>query len=465
VSLRGSGWVAALALGLASGGAAPAAAEAPPAETRKPDLTLRWPGDPDTWIRPTLALDTAFFLESYCWAGNARQLIGGACPHWAEFAVTPGLEGELGLEDAGTFRARASAVYATTQIGLDAGGSNFDDRRPHEILLEDAYLGWTSGDLFPALGEDAIDLSVGSQPYQVGTGFLISDGATDGGDRGAYWISPREAFRLTGIARLTTGPFLGEIVYLQPNDEPNTHTRLAGINLEYAIGERAKLAGGYWNVFDSDDARRDGLHVFDLRAEVTPLASLPGLHLSGELVHEKNGSRNDSWGGYAEIAYDFASLPWTPHVSYRFAAFSGDDGTGDNETFDPLFYGFPDWGTWYFGEIVGEYVASNRNADVHTVRVRTQPSEAITANLLYYYFRLREFSDRIVPRPPLSPRVALIEDKDLAHELDLAIDWSPLDFVTVSAVAGALFLEAGGRDFFGSDEIWSHYMLYVGFEF
>jgi hypothetical protein len=465
--VRLSGWrcAAAVAIGLASTwGSGPAAAEAPPAESRKPDLTLRWPGRPDTWIRPTLALDSAFFLESYCWAGNARELIGGACPHWAEFAVTPGLEGEVSLGDGGTLRARVSGVYATTQIGLDAGGSNLDDRRPHEILLEDAYLGWKSGDLFPSLGEDAIDLSVGSQPYQVGTGFLIWDGGTDGGSRGAYWISPREAFRLTAIARLVTGPFLGEIAYLEPNDDPNTHTRLAGVNLEYAIGERATLGGGYWNVFDSDDERRNGLHVFDLRAEVQPLARLPGLRLSGELAHEKNGSLNDSWGGFAEISYDFESVAWTPHASYRFAAFSGDDGRGDNRTFDPLFYGFPDWGTWYFGEIVGEYVASNRNANVHTLRLRAHPSDAITATLLYHIFRLREFPETIVPRPPLNPRVALIDDKNLAQEVDLAIDWSPFDFVTVSAVAGALFLEAGGRDFFDSDEIWSHYMLYVSLE-
>jgi hypothetical protein len=466
VSRRGSRWIAALAIGLAAGGCAePAEAEEPPPEGRKPDLTLHWPGRPDIWIRPTLSLGSAFFLESECWAGNARDLIGGACPHWAEFAVMPGLEGELAVEAAGTFRARASAVYATTQIGLDAGGSNLDDRRPHEILLEDAYLGWTSGDLFPSLGENALDLSVGSQPYQVGTGFLIWDGATDGGSRGAYWISPREAFRLTGIARLTTGPFSGEIAYFQPNDDPNTHTRVAGVNLEYAFGERATLGAGYWNVFDSDDERRDGLNVFDLRVEVTPLARLPGLKVSGEIVHEKNGSLNDSWGGYAEIGYDFEGVPWTPHLSYRFAAFSGDDGSGDNETFDPLFYGFPDWGTWYFGEIVGEYVGSNRNANVHTLRLRAHPSEAITANLLYYFFHLRELADRIVPRPPLPPRLGLIEDEDIAHELDLAIDWSPFDYVTVSAVAGALFLEAGGRQFFDSDEIWSHYMLYVGFEF
>lgn len=32
-----------------------------------------------------------------------------------------------------------------------------DDRHPNQLTLEDAYVGWSSGSLFPSLGEDAID--------------------------------------------------------------------------------------------------------------------------------------------------------------------------------------------------------------------------------------------------------------------------------------------------------------------
>jgi hypothetical protein len=32
----------------------------------------------------------------------------------------------------------------------------------------------------------------------------------------------------------------------------------------------------------------------------------------------------------------------------------------------------------------------------------------LTANLLYFFFRLDEFPSRIVPRPPTQPRAALI---------------------------------------------------------
>ncbi|MCI0636178.1 MAG: alginate export family protein, partial [Actinobacteria bacterium] len=351
------------------------------------------------------------------WAGNARRLIGDQTHGWGEFGVTPGLEGQISLGEAGTLRAGVSGVYTTTQLGLDAAGSNLDDRHPHEITLEDAYVGWKSGDLIPSLGEDAIDLAVGSQPYELGTGFLFYDGGTDGGRRGGYWLGLRKAFRLTAIARLKTGPFLAEGMYLRPDDRPDSSTDVAGLNLEWSFGERATIGAAYWNVYDSDDERRDGLHVFDLRFEGSPLvdrALLPGLRLSGEVAHERNGTRNDSWGAYTEVGYEFEDAPWKPYLSYRYAYFTGDDGKGSNSAFDPLFYGFYDWGTWYLGEIVGEYVASNSNARVHTLRVRAEPTDAISVNLLYFFFRLDEFPSRIVPRPPTQPRAALIRDRNLA---------------------------------------------------
>lgn len=217
-------------------------------------------------------------------------------------------------------------------------------RSPARITLEDAYIGWKSGELLPSLGKDAIDLSVGSQSYRAGTGFLFYDGGTDGGKRGGYWLGWRTAFRFTGIARLKTGPLLAEAMFLRPYDEPNTSTKLAGTNVEYRFGDRATLGAGYWNVYSSDDARRDGLHVFDLRADIQPLSRLPGLGVAGEIVRERNGSQNNSWGGFAQVDYNFQdALRFSPYIEYRYASFQGDSGSGDNRGFDPLFYGFSDW--------------------------------------------------------------------------------------------------------------------------
>ena len=428
------------------------------------DLTL-W-SDGDSHLKPTVQIDSAFFAESNAWFGESRENAGDHVGQWAEFGVMPGLEGVLSLGANGALRGRVSGVWTTTQIGLDAAGSNFDDRHPDDLTLEDAYVGWSSGDLFPSLGTDAIDLSFGSQKYQVGSGFLFSDGGTDGGSkRGGYWLGMRKAFQLTAIARLTTGPFTGEVVYLQPHDLGDSSTDIVGTNLEWKFGERASIGGGYWYFADSEIIRRDGLDVFDLRGEVHPLASLPGLVLSGELVYEKNSDVNQSWGGYAEVGHSFDEIAWKPFLSFRFSSFTGDRGSADQiEAFDPIFYGFSDWNTWYLGEIFGEYLAANRNLHAYTVRLRTEPAEAWTVSLMYLAFVLDEFATDLQPRL-FDPRVVAIEDKDLGHEVDFVADWAMNDHVTWSLVVAALFPGNGLEQATGGNSVWTHAMLYASLSF
>jgi hypothetical protein len=207
------------------------------------DLTLMQDGD--NQVRATIQVDTGLFYEKNAWFGEDEANAGDDVHFWGEFGAMPGLEGEYSLGKSGTLRGRVSGVWTTTQFGLDAAGSNFDDVRADEVTLEDAFIGWKSGDLFPSLGKDAIDISFGSQKYEVGSGFLFSDGATDGGsERGGYWLGMRKAFELTAILRLTTGPFMGELVYLQPNDDPDTSTDVTGANFDWTLGERAKVGAG-----------------------------------------------------------------------------------------------------------------------------------------------------------------------------------------------------------------------------
>ena len=67
-------------------------------------------------------------------------------------------------------------------------------RRRQAVDLEHLYAGWRSGDLLAdSLGEDALDLSLGRQEFQVGDGFLIWDGNFDNAGDGAYWLGPRTA--------------------------------------------------------------------------------------------------------------------------------------------------------------------------------------------------------------------------------------------------------------------------------
>ena len=74
------------------------------------------------------------------------------------------------------------------------------------------------------------------------------------------------------------------------------------------------------------------------------------------------------------MGYEFGDVAWKPKLSYRYAFFEGDDpATATNEGFDSLIPGFYDWGTWWQGEIAGEYFLSNSNLISHQVRLHLAP--------------------------------------------------------------------------------------------
>ena len=136
-----------------------AIAEPPPPE-KKLELTFRLPRDPDTWLRPTLRWDAAWFAGVNAWAGNTEENIGDRTNGFGELGLVPALDGQVSLGEYGKISGRLSGVFTTTQLGLDFAGSNFFDgetQSPHKMTLEDFYLRWTSGELFPSLGKDAID--------------------------------------------------------------------------------------------------------------------------------------------------------------------------------------------------------------------------------------------------------------------------------------------------------------------
>jgi hypothetical protein len=211
--------------------------------------------------------------------------------------------------------------------------------------------------------------------------------------------------------------------------------------------------------------RRDGLDVFDVRGEVHPLDALPGFALSAELVYQENGSLNQSWGGYTEVGHSFDEVGWKPYLSFRYSSFTGDRGSDDQiEGFDPLYYGFSDWSTWYLGEILGEFVATKRNLDAYTVRLRAEPAASWTVGLVYLALVLDEFATDLQPRIG-DPRVVLIEDKDLGHEVDLTVDWATNDHLTWSIVLASLFPGNGLEQAVGGDCVWMHAMLYASISF
>jgi hypothetical protein len=269
--------------------------------------------------------------------------------------------------------------------------------------------------------------------------------------------------------RFKTGPYKVEGFYLKPNDEPYSSTDVAGGNFEYTAGDAGTVGVTYLKIIDSDRASRDGMDFFDWRARLTPLPSDRSFSLSGEYALEVNGSSANSSAWYGEAGYAFDETFWKPALSYRYSWFEGDDpGTADAEIWDPIFYGFSDWSTWYVGEIIGEFVTTNQNLGMHTVRLVTHPSDAVTVQLIYNYYRLLDTTTEIAARDlGLSPRAVNVHSKYIGQSFDLAADWSPNPHLAFSAVVAAFRPGAAAQQFVDerSSSWWMHFMLYTKVSF
>ena len=174
------------------------------------ELTIYKEGENE--LRPTFSFETAAFGQINPGWGKSKSPYGEFGRHWFELAATPGIQGSLGLGGYGKLFARLSGVYTFTGGGLDGAGTNPPpDTHPSTFLLEDAFLRWTSGDVFPFLDKDGFEISAGAQRFRpVGSGFLVWGGSSNGGRRGAFWLGARRAFENTGVLRLRKDGFRGE---------------------------------------------------------------------------------------------------------------------------------------------------------------------------------------------------------------------------------------------------------------
>ncbi|HKE95624.1 MAG TPA: alginate export family protein [Povalibacter sp.] len=379
---------------------------------------------------------------------------GNLTNDWMEGSIKAGVGGVYALQDSSEFYGKLSAVGARTYgaaptlVGEDASSYS----------IEDAYIGWRSG---KSLGssENLLDFTVGRARYRLGHGMLLWDGASEGGSRGAYWTNARQAFQLAAIGRFQPGKNKFEAFYLERDELPesNNNSKLWGVNYEYAFNEDNVLGATYmkWSANPAEAPQRDGLDVYNLRAFISPIPALKPLSFELEYAKQDNGEALDSEAWNALVAWQLESA-WKPRFSYRYAFFEGDDpATTANEAFDGLFAGFYDWGTWWQGEIAGEYFVSNSNLISHQLRVHTKPTESIGTGLIFYEFLLDH---------PESAGVGVTSDK-VATELDWYMDWSINDHFTCSFVAAVADPGRAVEQSSGRTDTFYYGMIFVAYSY
>lgn len=366
-----------------------------------------------------------------------------------EYFAKPGIELKGPQTSAGSIYGGASAVTSFTRGDSDGVGFTRDD--PESSGLDEAYLGWRSGSVFSALGEDAIKLSFGRQAFAIANGFLIGEGHVDQGNDAGYWLGPYKAFDNTLLAQLDTGKLHADLFDLSARMDLDVidykeGVRVRGANLEWRDGTYGTLGFTGFHTLDVDNPLRDGMNVFDVRASGSPIQALPQVALAAEYVWQRGGEANktsEAW--YLQGSYTFKDTPWTPVLMYRHAEFSDD--------YDSLLYGYGgDWGTWFHGEIVGESMLFNMNQKVDMLKLTGYPTEKLMVGAIFYNFSYYKTPEGVT-------------SKDFAKEMDLHIDWLVSPKITLGALYGVARPEEGAKQTFGDDKTSHLFETYINFKF
>jgi Alginate export len=281
------------------------------------------------------------------------------------------------------------------------GARSSTSNSPAHAELEDLAVGWHSGELLVgSLGDDAVDISVGRQSFQLGDAFLIGTGVVNGFSRAAAALTPHTSFDRTVILKLNSEPVRLQVFNLETRtdqtlmhgfDQPQTD--FAGFELGFfkagdgaparkSAGEREATQAAqessaarekkevpdlwsagfdFFHVYSADstpgtfsfppgeesptlsvNGNRDGLNVFSGYLHGSFFEVNRDILLHSQFALERNDAVNRqvraaAW--YVEPGYKFSTLPWTPQVNLRYAHFSGDPNPDDRvkQSYDPLF--------------------------------------------------------------------------------------------------------------------------------
>jgi hypothetical protein len=403
------------------------------------------PGFPEgTDVKLEFSAGWGFFgFGNSLYANSHDEVTQDLSDNWMEGYVKGGFSGTHKMSGGGELYAAVTGVGERTYnappplVGGEA--SSFD--------VEDLYIGWRN---------ETFDIAVGRTQYKLGHGMLIYDGASEGGSRGGFWSGARKSYEFAAVAKAKFGPTTVEAFYLDRDELPESDSASAawGANVEFSWNED-NTVGATYTSWTANGLRpeRDDMEAINLRAYLTPFPALKPLSFELEYALEDNGELIDSSAWNALAGWQFEGA-WKPKVSYRYAVFEGDDpDTAANESFDGLWTGFYDWGSWWQGEIGGEYFLSNSNLISHQFRVHAKPSESISTGLILYDFKFDH------------PETAGVVSSDLLTELDWYMDWTINDHFLVSFVAAYASPGDAVEEGFGRDEDFVYGMVYLGYTY
>ncbi|WP_036537644.1 alginate export family protein [Oceanobacter kriegii] len=364
-------------------------------------------------ITPSLAASAAHIQASNANFGAGRFDIQEGQPdgqdsQWTEVFVKPGAVARYTVAPSFSLSAGLSAVATKTLGDGDAGG--FTNDKNGDVDLEEAWLG---------VNYDNWSLTAGRQSYMIGSGFIVMDGNLDMFDDGAYWLGPRTAFKASAVLAYESEPFSAELFSLGVDKDLGAF-RMNGANLDVPFNDGTLGA----SLIKVKAGSADGLKVVNLRALQQAIPAIDGLMVSAEYAKqtgEGSGVKYDANAWYLTTDYHFGDVGQSPMISYRYAAFSGDDDPSDNtvKSWNALAKGYVDWGTWLIGDIAGNYLIYNSNEQVHTLRA----SYGLQPNLILGALNHRIYLDQ--KNFDSGTGASAVSSTAFANETAVYLDWFP----------------------------------------
>jgi hypothetical protein len=354
-----------------------------------------------------------------------------------ESAFMPGITLLFKISNSAYLYGNYKAIFVST-LGRDLYRSD----NPADIATENFYGGIVG--TIPTAKGDVINynISAGKQPYRLGTGMLITQIASNGGDRAGINLWPRFSGDFVGLAQVRYDNLRGEYFYLDPSEFGGfeTNTRLTGINLEYGKTHGVNAGFTYLHTLRStsivlfpsgEQETRDGLNAYNLRLDWKPR---PGTN--SIIANVEGGLQTNSrfpvraWGMAAELGFAFNTSKVRPSFSYRFSNLTGDDPTTERYERWDLLYSGNDVNTWVQGLLM-KNVLYNTNLQAHRIQGQFIANGwRFTGQ--YFYFRSDQLNNL-----PLA--INTFASKELAHQVMLMTEKSFLKRFYLRVVFSSLW--------------------------
>lgn len=322
-----------------------------------------------------------------------------------------------------------------------------------------------------------LSITVGRQNLEYGDGFLVCDGYTD---KKAVWTgSIRSFYAVKGVYQMDNGQIDAFAAMVDEDYEsyesfltdftPRTGRRYlygTNVHLEKSGRPTLDLAAFYKvdkSVLESDTLAlsQRGSHTFDPWPES---ANRPQIILEGEIVEQfgstnvNNNALTDSnrdrqaFGGHLDVGLNFARTNYTPHAKVRYIYLPGDGpGSSKNKAFDPMFYGYKDWGRWFIGDI-NSFNLFNYNQKTLMGEIGMYPSASTSLKGQYFYTELDK-------------ELVAGAGKKWSHEVNIIFDWYPNEWFYAGAEFGYAHPLDAAEAFMGTNKDTTVFMLWAGVQY